>query len=217
MSKTVIVADGSFPVHPVPLEILDRAEVIVCCDGSAENLVRYGLKPDAIIGDMDSLSDDLKDMFADRIYVDSNQETNDLTKAVLWCCESGYTDLHIIGAGGKREDHTIGNISLLAEYAKIVKVRMVTDTGTFMPFQSSCKVESFKGQQVSIFSISSATEITSKGLLYPLTNRKLNNWWEGTLNEATGEFIELEFTGGPVLVFLQFTEGERARLGDWEK
>jgi thiamine pyrophosphokinase len=204
MSKTVIVADGSFPVHPIPLEILDRAEVIVCCDGGAENLVGYGLKPDAIIGDMDSLSDVLKDMFADRIYVDSNQETNDLTKAVLWCCESGYTDLDIIGAVGKRDDHTIGNISLLAEYAKIVKVRMVTDTGVFMPFQSSCKVESSKGQQVSIFSISPATEITSSGLLYPLTNRKLNNWWEGTLNEATGNSIELEFSGGSVLVFLKF-------------
>jgi thiamine pyrophosphokinase len=204
MAKTVIVADGSFPIHPVPLGIIDRAEKIVCCDGSAENLVRYGLIPDAIVGDMDSLSNDLKNRFADRIYIDSNQETNDLTKAVLWCCESGYYDLDITGVGGKREDHTIGNISLLAEYSKIAKVRMITDTGVFLPFQNSCKAESSKGQQVSIFSISPATEITSSGLLYPLINRKLNNWWEGTLNEATGEFIELEFTGGPVLVFLTF-------------
>jgi thiamine pyrophosphokinase len=204
MLRTVIVADGSFPVHPVPLEVLNKAEVIVCCDGSAENLVEYGLAPDAIVGDMDSLSEILKNRFADRIYIDSNQETNDLTKAVIWCCESGYLDLDIIGAGGKREDHTIGNISLLAEYAKTAKVRMVTDTGIFMPFQSSCRIETYKGQQVSVFSIAPSTEITSKGLLYPLIRRKLNNWWEGTLNEAAGESIELEFTGGPVLVFLKF-------------
>ena len=211
MSKTVIVADGSFPVHPVPLGIIDRAEMIVCCDGSAENLVGYGLIPDAIVGDMDSISDDLKNRFADRIYVDSNQETNDLTKAVLWCRESGYLDLDIVGAGGKREDHTIGNISLLAEYVKSARVRMVTDTGIFMPFQSSCKVESLKGQQVSIFSISPTTEITSAGLLYPLIKRKLTNWWEGTLNEAAGDSIELEFSGGPVLVFLKFIEKDSAR------
>jgi thiamine pyrophosphokinase len=204
MSRTVIVADGSFPVHPIPLSILDKAEVIVCCDGSAENLVRYGLVPDAIVGDMDSLSNDLKDRFADRIYVDDGQETNDLTKTVLWCHESGYDDLVIIGAGGKREDHTIGNISLLVEYAKTVKVKMITDSGMLLPFLTSCRIESLKGQQVSVFSICPATEITSSGLLYPLTGRKLNNWWEGTLNEATGDSIELKFTGGPVLVFLKF-------------
>lgn len=204
MSNAVIVADGSFPVHPIPLEILDKAEVIVCCDGSAENLVRYGLVPDAIVGDMDCLSYDLKERFADRIYVDNGQETNDLTKTVLWCHESGYDDLVIIGAGGKREDHTIGNISLLVEYAKIVKVKMVTDSGIFLPFMTSCRIGSLKGQQVSVFSICPGTEITSTGLLYPLTGRKLNNWWEGTLNEATGDSIELKFTGGPVLVFLKF-------------
>jgi thiamine pyrophosphokinase len=204
MSNAVIVADGSFPVHPIPLGILDKAEVIICCDGSAENLVRYGLVPDAIVGDMDSLSNDLKERFADRIFVDNDQETNDLTKTVLWCHESGYDDLVIIGAGGKREDHMIGNISLLVEYAKIIKVKMVTDSGIFLPFVTSCSIESLKSQQVSVFSICPGTEITSTGLLYPLANRKLNNWWEGTLNEATGDLIELDFTGGPVLVFLKF-------------
>ncbi|MGD0340729.1 MAG: thiamine diphosphokinase [Bacteroidales bacterium] len=208
MSRTVIVADGSFPVHPVPLGILHKAEMIVCCDGSAESLVGYGLIPDAIVGDMDSLSKDLKNRFSDRIYIDCNQETNDLTKAVLWCHESGYDDLVIIGAGGKREDHTIGNISLLAEYARIVKVKMVTDSGVFLPFLTSCKIESSKGQQVSIFSICPANEITSSGLLYPLTSRTLTNWWQGTLNEAAGEVFELRFTGGPVLVFLKFIEAE---------
>jgi thiamine pyrophosphokinase len=206
MSEAIIVADGSFPVHRVPLEILGKAKVIVCCDGSAENLVGYGLVPDAIVGDMDSLCDDLQNRFADRIFIDSNQETNDLTKTVTWCHESGYDDLVIIGAGGKREDHTIGNISLLAEYAKIVRVKMVTDSGVFMPFHENCRIDSLKGQQVSIFSISPSTEITSSGLLYPLAGRKLLNWWEGTLNEATGNLIELEFTGGPVLVFLKFME-----------
>jgi thiamine pyrophosphokinase len=206
MSEAIIVADGSFPVHRVPLEILGKAKVIVCCDGSAENLVGYGLVPDAIVGDMDSLCDDLQNRFADRIFIDSNQETNDLTKTVTWCHESGYDDLVIIGAGGKREDHTIGNVSLLAEYAKIVRVKMVTDSGVFMPFHENCRIDSLKGQQVSIFSISPSTEITSSGLLYPLAGRKLLNWWEGTLNEATGNLIELEFTGGPVLVFLKFME-----------
>ena len=204
MSSTVIVADGNFPVHKIPLGYLSKADVIVCCDGSAENSVNAGFIPDAIVGDMDSLSTDLARRFADRIYADNNQETNDLTKAVLWCSQSGYNEIVIVGATGKREDHTVGNISLLAEYCGYVNVRMVTDTGIFFPFNKSCKIDTYPGQQVSVFSINPETEITSDGLHYPLLRKKLKNWWEATLNEATGNVVELKFEGGPVLVFLNF-------------
>jgi thiamine pyrophosphokinase len=202
MPITVIIADGNFPAHPVPLGYLDKAEIIVCCDGSTGSLLNRGLIPDAIVGDMDSLSDDLAKRFADRIYPDEEQETNDLTKAVKWCIRSGYNDITILGATGKREDHTIGNISLLADYSGYLNVKMVTDTGIFLPFHKSCKIDTLPGQQVSIFSIDPGTEITSSGLRYPLEKRKLKNWWEATLNEALGEYFELEFEGGPVIVFL---------------
>jgi len=204
MSKTVIVADGTFPVHSIPLSYLEQADVIVCCDGSTENTVNAGFMPDAVVGDMDSLSTELAIRFADRIHPDNNQETNDLTKAVRWCSQKGYNDIVIVGATGKREDHTVGNISLLAEYCRFVNVSMVTDSGTFLPFSSSCKIKSYPGQQVSVFSINPETEITSKGLRYPLIRKKLRNWWEATLNEATGDTVELKFEGGGVLVFLNF-------------
>lgn len=200
----VIVADGTFPSHPVPLGYLKEASLIVCCDGSTESLVNAGLIPGAIVGDMDSLSENLTSRFADRIYLDENQETNDLTKAVMWCHESGYDDLVIVGATGKREDHTIGNISLLAEYVRIARIIMITDTGTFYPFLKSCRVPSLPGQQVSVFSIDPETEITSSGLKYPLVKRKLKNWWEATLNEATGDYFELEFDRGVVIVYVAY-------------
>jgi thiamine pyrophosphokinase len=209
--NVVIVADGIFPEHPIPLGYLKNTDVIVCCDGSAEDLVKANMIPDAIVGDMDSLSDKLAKKFADRIYKDEDQETNDLTKAVKWCHESGYNDLIIVGATGKREDHTVGNISLLTVYSEYVNVKMVTDTGIFLPFQKSCKIESFPGQHVSVFSINPETKITSTGLRYPLNNRKLKNWWEATLNEAAGKVIELKFSGGPVLVFLEFMAGEKRK------
>ncbi len=203
-SGIVILADGTFPVHPVPLRYLKDADIVVCCDGSAESLLITGMQPFAIVGDMDSLNDELKNRFAGRIYKDDTQETNDLTKAVQWCQYYGYHDIVILGATGKREDHTIGNISLLADYSEHLDVRMVTDTGVFIPFRNSCKVPSLPGQQVSIFSIDPSTEITSAGLRYPLDRRILKNWWAATLNEALGDYFELKFTGGPVIVYLVF-------------
>lgn len=205
-SKTIILADGSFPSHEVPLDYLENAERIICCDGSAENLVTSGRIPEAIVGDLDSLSANITERFSDRLFIDVNQETNDLTKAVKWCADRGYKDIAIIGATGKREDHTLGNISLLAEYATYVNVIMVTDTGVLYPFLESCKVFSFPGQQVSIFSVNPETEITSSGLKYKLNKLKLHNWWRATLNEALANSFELSFTGGPIIVYLKFPD-----------
>jgi len=203
-SHAIIIADGTFPTNAIPLSYIRNAEKIICCDGSANNTVLAGFIPDAIVGDMDSLSSELANRFADRVFPDDDQTTNDLTKAVTWCIESGTKDLVIVGATGKREDHTIGNISLLAEYVKDVKVIMVTDTGLFMPLMKTTTINSFKGQQVSIFSIDPETEITTNGLKYPLDRTKINNWWFATLNEALGDTFTIGFSSGRVIVYLKF-------------
>lgn len=203
-SYTVIVADGIFPQHQIPLGYLKNAKRIICCDGSVQNLILAGMQPEAIVGDLDSLNDELANRFADRIFLDESQDTNDLTKAVLWCSEMGYKDIVIVGATGKREDHTIGNISLLAEYIKDMNVLMVTDTGILRPFLTSSEISSFPGQQVSIFSIDPETEVTSSGLRYPLNRTKVKNWWFATLNEALGVSFSLEFNFGRVIVYLKF-------------
>jgi len=203
-SYTVIVADGTFPQHQIPLGYLKNAKRIICCDGSAQNLILAGMLPEAIVGDLDSLNDDLANRFSDRIFPDESQETNDLTKAVSWCCKMGYKDIVIVGATGKREDHTIGNISLLAEYIKYLNVIMVTDTGILQSFLKSSQISSFPGQQVSIFSIDPETEVTSHGLRYPLTRTKIKNWWFATLNESLGDSFSLEFHGR-LIVYLQFS------------
>jgi thiamine pyrophosphokinase len=204
--NTVIIADGTFPTHEIPLGYIRKAERIICCDGSTESMVLSGLEPTAIVGDMDSISKELADRFADRIFIDKDQDTNDLTKAVTWCSGMGFMDIAIVGATGKREDHTIGNISLLAEYCRESNVIMVTDTGILKPYLKSAEVLSFPNQQVSIFSIDPETEITSTGLKYPLRKTKIKNWWCATLNEAIGDSFELKFDNGRIIVYLKFRE-----------
>jgi thiamine pyrophosphokinase len=204
-TSTVILADGSFPESEIPLSFLKNATRIVCCDGASRALDDAGYEPYAIVGDCDSIDEALTKRYADRIFRLDDQETNDLTKAVRWCHERGFTDMVILGGTGKREDHTLGNISLLAEYAQFVNVRMVTDTGIFYPLLKGGHFKSVKGQQISIFSIDPQTEITSSGLKYPLNMMKLSNWWQATLNEAEGDSFGLEFEGGVLIVFVAFT------------
>ncbi len=204
--KTVIIADGVFPTHEIPLAYLKNAARIICCDGSVKSLVKAGMEPDAVAGDMDSLPIDLADRFSDRLFPDNDQETNDLTKAVTWCLKRGYSDLILLGATGRREDHTLGNISLLADYGKNSEVTMVTDTGIIRPLFESADVQSFPGQQVSVFSLDPSAEVTSEGLKYRLNRMKLHSWWRASLNESESESFMLTFSGGPLIIYLKFPE-----------
>lgn len=206
LMKTVILADGNYPTHEVPLKHLHEADLIVCCDGAAEKLVAHGLEPGIIIGDLDSVSPDLKRRYEKILVPDADQETNDLTKAVNWCVVQGINEVVILGATGIREDHTLGNISLLADYNRSIKSTILTDTGSFMVYDHSVTVSSRAGQQVSLFSIDPTLTVTSSGLRYPLNNLRLNSWWRGTLNEAKGESFRLEFAEGQIIVFMEHTK-----------
>jgi thiamine pyrophosphokinase len=199
---TVILADGAFPFHEIPLSSLQTAERIIACDGAAEPLLNAGLTPDYIVGDLDSLPAELKRRHARRLIHISEQETNDLTKSVRFCVENGWEEITIVGATGRREDHTLGNISLLAEYVETARVQMLTDSGVFIPLKQSSVFESFAGQQVSIFALDPQTLFRSEGLQYPLDNRRFSSWWQGTLNESTGRTFALHFRRGDrVIVF----------------
>lgn len=206
---SLIVANGTFPTHRIPLEILHRAKHIIACDGAVSALLEAGIEPSFIVGDIDSLDPELEKRFADRLFRNSDQETNDLTKAVAFAVEKGFSCLAILGATGKREDHCLGNISLLAQYCKQVEVSMFTDYGVFVSINASTRLESFKGQQVSIFSLSPETPITSSGLVYALDHKKLKSWWQGTLNEAEGSHFTLAFDRADLLVFRSYEPKEK--------
>ena len=202
--KTVILANGSYPTHEVPLKHLHGADLIVCCDGAAEKLVAHRLEPGIIIGDLDSVSPELKRRYDKILVQDSDQETNDLTKAVKWCVANGITEVVILGATGIREDHTLGNISLLADYRSRTDATMLTDTGSFRVFDHSVTIASYAGQQVSLFSIDPSLQASSAGLKYPLDGLTLHSWWRGTLNEAEGESFRLDFDRGQLIVFMEY-------------
>ena len=50
----VILADGNYPTAPYPLQLLENADYVVCCDASVLKL--QGIAPSYIVGDMDTLS-----------------------------------------------------------------------------------------------------------------------------------------------------------------
>ena len=165
------------------------------------SLFATGRVPDAIVGDGDSISTYNRAKYTHLLHIFAEQESNDQTKAVRHLMERNMRHIAIVGATGRREDHTIGNISLLIEYArKGCEVCTFTDHGVFIPCNGTTTHKCRKGQQVSIFSIT-ARDLSAEGLLYPIYD--FSNWWQGTLNECTGEKFTIN-ARGEYLLFINY-------------
>ena len=193
----VVLANGDYPTHALPLAVLKRTPYVVCCDGAANEYLQREGTPDAIVGDGDSLDDAYRQQVSSIFHHVADQETNDQTKAIGFLQEKGFRRIAIVGATGKREDHTLGNISLLIEYMQAgIEVVMLTDYGVFTPANGTHTFHAQAGQQLSIFNYG-ATGLQSSGLAYPLSD--FQQWWQGTLNEATSDKVTIRGTGSYIV------------------
>ena len=209
MKSVVIIGNGEFPKKDYPRYIIGSADIIICCDGAIAAFMRhtkeicgYEREPDLIIGDMDSISSTLANKFKNIALKISEQETNDQSKAVKYALEniSDITDIHIVAATGKREDHTIGNLSLLMEYARQydlegrnIKMDLITDNGIWFALTDTTELHVGEGRRISIFSPDNSLKLHSDGLTWPLDNVVFDNWWKATLNKANADVIKLTF------------------------
>lgn len=201
-SNNVILANGLFPSGRRCLEILESAHKIICCDGAADKLIEHGLSPYMIIGDLDSLSKGARAAYASVLIQEDDQESNDLTKAVRYCMEQGYPSVSILGATGLREDHTLGNISLMLEHFPAIEVRVISDFGMFFLVHNGERIDSCAGERISIFSVDNSLRVSASGLRYPLNDLQLSNWYRASLNEATGDHFILNFQSDlPLIVY----------------
>lgn len=200
--KCAVVANGLFPAQAPALQLLSQAEYVIACDGAVIDLEKVRL-PDVVVGDLDSLPQEWREKHADRLHQVCEQESNDLTKAVEYAGQLGFREVLILGATGLREDHTLGNISLLMQYAPhFERVEILSDYGLFTPLLQTTTLECTPGQQISLFSLYPHGAISVRGLRYPIEKRRLLSWWEATLNEATGnEFTVIFEEDARILVY----------------
>ena len=209
-APVAILANGDFPCHPRPLAILRSAARVVCCDGAAAAFVRHENRlPDLVVGDLDSLPPDLRETLARDGHVIRcpGQDDNDLAKAFDHCLSRGWTAPVLLGATGRREDHALGNIGHLFDFAlRAPAVTMVTDHGVFTPVVpgDTRRFDSRPGEAVSLFAAAPGTRVTVRGLRWPLDDAPLPRWWSGTLNLSESPVFDVSAAGGPVLVYQAF-------------
>ena len=195
-NRTVILAAGDFPKKGgAAWKLLAAAKRVVACDSAADAYRRRFRKwPDVIIGDLDSVR---RRSVPCRVIHDADQDTNDLEKAMVYCAQQGWRRPVIVGATGKREDHTLGNVFRALTYGLVI----VTDRGRFIPVRNKATLTVVKGAAVSVFAPDPKTRMTSKGLEWPLDEVRFKNLYCATLNRATATRVVLTSTK-PVSIYI---------------
>ena len=205
----VILAAGDFPTHEISLKALREADFIVCCDSAYYQFSILNSQfsiPYVVIGDGDSLSDVDKAALGERWIHVAEQDYNDLHKAMQWATQRFSilnSQFSILGATGKREDHTLGNISYLVTLAEEypgADIEMLTDYGRFVAMSGERSFASFPRQQVSIFTMTPDVPFSATGLRWPLDGFHARRWWQATLNEALGTEFTLT-SSAPIILF----------------
>ena len=204
-NPVVILGNGQYPAHSVPLERIKTANTLICTDGGADQAIKNGFTPSLLIGDMDSLTINPTDLSC-KIIHQAGQENTDLEKALDWCIENNIRDVALVGVSGYREDLMLVNLLVMKEYNFEINIQTVTDYHTifFVHDQKDFAVTS--GQLISIVSVDNSPQLTTTGLKYCLHKKRLLSAGQGISNEATGETFSLTVNEGGVFVFITHTQ-----------
>jgi thiamine pyrophosphokinase len=176
VSVAVVLTHGVPPSPETLARVLDGATVFVCADGAADHARAYGVEPEAIIGDMDSISEETLAHFSKaRILKDLGTERTDTEKAIEYVlARGGIDEIILLGATADRLDHVVGHLSLLLRYADKVRLVIEDDRCRAWVGKGTVPLEHPVGTVVSFFAVGAPAEgVTTEGLEYPLTDRRL--------------------------------------------
>lgn len=177
---------------------------IIAADGGSRVAMEMGYLPDTVVGDLDSVTDDIREQLRDTRWLHRpSQESCDLEKALVVCRDDGIRELTVVGFTGRRLDHTLGNLSVLARYRDVFDFRLITPHGTVFLVDERLELAAASGQTISLVPLLPVTRVTTTGLKYPLTGEPLAvGLREGTSNEAVDGPVTITIDCGLLAIFL---------------
>ena len=218
IKKAVIIANGPLEYPEKIYRMLasrsftNSDTIIISADGGVSNTLKLGLKPDIIIGDMDSIDGDIKKKKIKElsktkyISVSHDKDESDARLAVDHAAGMGIKNIIITGAIGGRVDHAFANIMLLTSPGLDgTDIRILTGDSEIFVAGKSCTIDGEPGKLISIFSLMPYTHfIKTKGLKYGLKNERLDfSPVRGLSNVFTAAKAEIDIKEGQLLIIKQ--------------
>lgn len=193
--KSVLCLDGTLPDISF-FKLVDQLPIIAA-DGAANKLKAIGIDPSLIIGDLDSVDQNLTSVYPTLKVTDQNY--SDYQKCMSYINREELGPTIVCGIAGGHIDHVINNIGIFMEGSgnvfiddNIVGLKLTNRHKFNFPFET----------KISIFGIPSCT-ITTKGLKWELEHQELN--FPGTsscFNRTVSPTIDIQVTSGAALMIV---------------
>lgn len=216
MKKAVIVSGGNIE-QDFALDFLKNYKTedtwLIAADRGLEFFEKTGIRPDAAVGDFDSLSMEglryLKSLTdTEVIKLRPEKDDSDTQSAACYAMDRGAKQIMILGATGNRIDHLLANFGLLVLGKERGTEIALLDQWNYMRLILSGTVlkrsQQF-GKYVSFFSLDGDVPgLTLKGFKYPLDRHYLKVSDSGLTvsNEIVAEEATVEFDRGILLMLM---------------
>ena len=201
----LIISGGSF--SEVPADIL-KADCVIACDLGLDHADRYGIKPDIVLGDFDSLSHEKLKSLSENDYkimrYPKEKDDTDTSLAMKHALELGYKDIRMVSVFGKRMDHAFSNIQTAhygAEHGAVV--RMYAEKTEAVVFSDkTLRIPQKKGYGLSVFSLTDKCRgVGITGTKYELKDADITNSFPiGQSNEFKDKEAVISVTEGVLMV-----------------
>lgn len=159
--------------------LVKQADLVLAADGGALALVRAGVLPNVLLGDLDSVDaatcTALAAQGVEVLAYPREKDETDLELALLLAVARGASTIDVLGALGGRWDHTLANVAMLAlPELRGCTVRLVADQQVLFLVRDRAELHGQRGDTISLLPQTAEVHgVSTGGLLYPLDNATL--------------------------------------------
>lgn len=182
-------------------------DFIVCADSGYSFAKKAGLTPNLIIGDFDSLKEELPQN-TEVVKLNTHKDDTDTEHCVMECIRRGYKDFLLLGSIGGRTDHTFANIATLAFLSEYNYNGIARNNGEEIHIlkEGSYEMNNKKGLIFSVFPYGcESVNVTYKGAEYMLNNKTLTyNVSRGISNVFVDDEAEITINRGRAILLTYY-------------
>lgn len=206
--RAVIFANGNLTRPANPLAELRSEDLIIAADGGAYHCQALGLTPDVLIGDLDSITKEVRENLSrlgtQLILYPRDKDETDLELALRFAVDHNAEEILLLGILGGRLDQTLANLLLLSRPEWQPARLMVADGPDFALLirpGSPLTLRAQTGDIVSLIPLTrTVTGVSTEGLRWSLQDATLEfGSTLGISNETTQEIARVEIKTGQLL------------------
>lgn len=201
--SALLICNGEPPSRRLVQKLASRVDVVVAADGGANVARACGIRPDMIIGDLDSITPATKRLYASSSIIRvKRQDNTDLEKALDYLLSRKIEEVTIVGATGRRIDFTFANLSITWNYTSRMRITFVGDGWEAMPVESGKKIDARVGTTVSLIPFGACSGVTLAGLRYPLNDATMKVGEIGVSNVVKKSPFSVAVRRGKIMMFI---------------